>query len=531
MNSINALLQLSENHGMNSIFRKSQGANHLIDALETNASANPDRIFVQFPDGTELSFGSFFEGARKCAEVFANVGVCDGARVALQVEKSIQALQVYLGAVMAGGVLLPLNPAYTTSEILYFLTDASPVVFICDPSRMDELSPVAKAAGVATVLNLDAAGLGSFRELIDLASGNFSPLERHPEDLAAILYTSGTTGRSKGAMLSHRALVSNSQTLCDIWQFTDQDILIHALPIFHTHGLFVATNVALMSGASIRFLPKFDPELVLNAMPTSTVLMGVPTFYTRLLDCDRLDKNLAGNMRLFISGSAPLLSETHKRWRECTGHQILERYGMTETNMNTSNPYGGERRAGTVGFALPGVELRICDPESGNPLEQGEIGIIEVRGPNVFSGYWNMPEKTAEDLRKNGFLITGDQGFVDGDGYVHIIGRSKDMVITGGFNVYPKEVESLLDKIKGIIETAVIGVPHPDFGEAVVAVVVLDGSVEINGDEISGFLSDKLASYKRPKSIKFLEVLPRNTMGKVQKMALRDTYQNEFLDH
>jgi len=342
--------------------------------------------------------------------------------------------------------------------------------------------------------------------------------------LAAILYTSGTTGRSKGAMLTHRALASNSLTLRDYWQFTDKDVLIHALPIFHTHGLFVATNVTLMAGGSCIFLPGFDEVKIIELMPRATSLMGVPTFYTRLLDQPEL-ADASRNMRLFVSGSAPLLAETHDRWRETTGHAILERYGMTETNMNTSNPYDGDRRAGTVGFPLPGVELKVTDPKSGDPLADGEIGVIEVRGDNVFAGYWQMPEKTAEELREDGWFITGDLGFVDDRGYVTIVGRGKDLIITGGFNVYPKEVESVIDELPGVNESAVIGVPHKDFGEGVVAIVVPQKGASLSETDVVAGLSEQLAKFKQPKRIVIVDELPRNTMGKVQKNVMRETYK------
>ena len=355
--------------------------------------------------------------------------------------------------------------------------------------------------------------------------GGFTPVERGEDDLAAILYTSGTTGRSKGAMLSHKNLASNSELLRDYWRFTKSDVLIHALPIFHTHGLFVATNVALLAGASVHFLAGFNADQILEAMPRATALMGVPTFYTRLLDDPRLTKERAANMRLFISGSAPLLVDTHEKWEERTGHRILERYGMTETNMSTSNPYDGERRAGTVGFPLPGVEARIR--VDGQEVSQGEIGVLEVRGDNVFQGYWQMPEKTAEELLPDGWFITGDLAKIDEDGYVTIVGRSKDLVITGGFNVYPKEVESLIDDMPGVLESAVIGVPHPDFGEAVVAVVVPEGG-GLEASAISDGLADQVAKFKQPKQVILLSELPRNTMGKVQKKALRETYAGLF---
>jgi malonyl-CoA/methylmalonyl-CoA synthetase len=348
---------------------------------------------------------------------------------------------------------------------------------------------------------------------------------RGPDDLAAILYTSGTTGRSKGAMLSHDNLASNSAMLRDYWQFTDKDVLIHALPIFHTHGLFVATNVALFAGASVVFLPGFDADAILEAMPRATALMGVPTFYTRLLGDARLTRERAANMRLFISGSAPLLVETHEQWEARTGHRILERYGMTETNMSTSNPYEGERRAGTVGFPLPGVEARIM--EGGAEVATGEIGVLEVRGANVFQGYWQMPEKTAEELRPDGWFITGDMAMRDADGYITIVGREKDLVITGGFNVYPKEIEGLIDDIPGVLESAVIGVPHPDFGEAVVAVVVASDPA-LEAATVAGALEGQVAKFKQPKQVILLPELPRNTMGKVQKKALREDYAELF---
>jgi malonyl-CoA/methylmalonyl-CoA synthetase len=355
-------------------------------------------------------------------------------------------------------------------------------------------------------------------------SSAFSDAERGPDDLAAILYTSGTTGRSKGAMLTHDNLLSNARTLCDYWRFTSSDRLIHALPIFHTHGLFVASNVVLLSGASMDFLPKFDPDEVLRRMPRATVMMGVPTFYVRILQHEGLTKEATACMRLFISGSAPLLAETHRSFFERTGHAILERYGMTETNMNTSNPYDGERIAGTVGFPLPGVELRITDPETGRILPDGDTGMIEVKGPNVFQGYWRMPEKTAAEFRSDGFFITGDLGRIDEKGYVHIVGRGKDLVISGGYNIYPKEVETEIDQLDGVLESAVIGVAHPDFGEGVTAIVVRKPQANITERGILDGLGDRLARYKQPKQVIFVDELPRNTMGKVQKNVLRDTY-------
>ena len=379
-----------------------------------------------------------------------------------------------------------------------------------------------------TLATLDAGGRGSFRDLCHAQSSDAVVDTRGEDDLAALLYTSGTTGRSKGAMLSQGNLLSNAATLADVWRFGPDDTLLHALPIFHTHGLFVACNVSLLSGAAMIFQPGFDLDAILRALPRATVLMGVPTFYTRLLDDACFDRDLVAHMRLFVSGSAPLLAETHVAFEARTGHRILERYGMTETNMNTSNPYDGERRAGTVGRPLPGVEVVVTDPATGAPLPRGETGMVEVRGPNVFGGYWNLPEKTREELRDDGFFITGDLGRFDDDGYLALVGRQKDLVITGGFNVYPKEVELLLDEQPGVLESAVIGVPHPDFGEAVFAVLVSRPGERIDVDAIDAVLRECLARYKQPKGIAVVDALPRNTMGKVQKNLLRQRFGGRF---
>ena len=395
-------------------------------------------------------------------------------------------------------------------------------------NRFRHVRELARTLGLPAVESLGAAQDGTFAERIAAAAPEFETVPRAPDDLAAILYTSGTTGRSKGAMLTHENLSSNALTLIDCWRFTSADRLIHALPVFHTHGLFVAVNVALLSGATMIFQNRFDADAVIAAMPTATSLMGVPTFYTRLLDHPGLTRDVCANMRLFVSGSAPLLAETHAAWRDRTGFAILERYGMTETNMITSNPYDGERRAGTVGFALPGVSLRICEPESGAPVPSGEIGVIEVKGPNVFRGYWRMPEKTAQEFRPDGFFITGDVGLIDGDGYVHIVGRAKDLVISGGFNVYPKEVENEIDAIDGVLESAVIGVPHPDFGEGVTAVVVSRPGADLTEAQILRALEGRLAKFKAPKRVFIIGSLPRNAMGKVQKAALREAYKDVY---
>ncbi|OIQ71456.1 long-chain-fatty-acid--CoA ligase [mine drainage metagenome] len=389
------------------------------------------------------------------------------------------------------------------------------------------MAPVAAAAG-AQLMVLNGDGSGSFPDAAAGLPDVFSPVARGPEDLAAFLYTSGTTGRSKGAMLSHRNLLSNAEVLAREWRFTKHDVLLHALPIFHTHGLFVASNVALLTGGAMIFLPGYDMYEVIRLLPKATAMMGVPTFYTRLLDDGRFTRDLVTHMRLFTSGSAPLLAETHVLFEERTGHRILERYGMTETNMNTSNPYDGERRAGTVGMPLPGVELKITDPTTGSTLPQGEAGMIEVRGPNVFQGYWQMPEKTREELREDGFFITGDIGVVDADGYVAIVGRQKDLIITGGYNVYPKEVELILDEQPGVLESAVIGLPHPDFGEAVFGVLVAQKGATPDTSAIMDALAGRLAKFKQPKGLMVVADLPRNTMGKVQKNLLRDQFKGRF---
>lgn len=502
--------------------------NYLAEKLRAASLSAENRLFLRnHQNGEELTYRDFFDNAERLAKVLVAIGVAPGDRVAVQAPKTMAMLELYVATVLAGGVFLPLNTAYTASEITYFLTDAEPRVFVCDPAREDALSLVAKEAGVAKVLTIDADESGSLVDLRDAAAPGFKAVARGPNDLAAILYTSGTTGRSKGAMLTHQALASNAETLKDVWRFSAEDILIHALPIFHTHGLFVATNITLMAGSSCIFMSKFDAGDVLGYMPKATVLMGVPTFYVRLTEAEGLAEASA-NMRLFVSGSAPLLAETHDRWREVTGHAILERYGMTETNMNTSNPYDGDRRAGTVGFPLPGVELIVTDTATGSLLSQGETGVLEVRGPNVFAGYWKMAEKTAEELRDTGFFITGDLGRIDADGYVHIVGRQKDLIISGGYNIYPKEIELLIDELPRVIESAVIGVPHPDFGEAVVAVIVAQDGAEISAQEISFGIKDNLAGFKQPKRIKFVKALPRNAMGKVQKKALREVYAAEF---
>ena len=499
--------------------------NHLFDAIRS--AADPAATFVEDSKGRVWTYGEMLEESARLAATLEKLGVSPGDRVAVQVEKSVPALMLYLACVRAGAVYLPLNTAYTLNEIEYFVGDAEPSLVVCDPRNRAGIAEIAAAKG-ASVETLDEAGEGSLIEKARTAPTDYEDVARGSDDLAAILYTSGTTGRSKGAMLSHDNLLSNALTLRELWRFTSSDRLIHALPIFHTHGLFVATNVILMSGASMHFLPKFDPDKVIRLLGSSTVMMCVPTFYVRLLQHSGLTREAAANMRLFISGSAPLLAETHRAFFEKTGHAILERYGMTETNMNTSNPYEGDRIAGTVGFPLPGVDLRVTDPASGNALPQGETGMIEVKGPNVFKGYWRMPEKTQAEFRADGFFITGDLGIIDDRGYVHIVGRGKDLVISGGYNIYPKEVETEIDQLDGVVESAVIGVAHPDFGEGVTAVVVRKPGATIKEQDILDGLSDRLARYKQPKRVIFVDELPRNTMGKVQKNVLRNSYADLY---
>ncbi|WP_158966473.1 malonate--CoA ligase [Chachezhania sediminis] len=501
-------------------------ANPLYDRLIA-PHAGTETPFLHLPDSRTISYAAFAGRTAQFAHALAAMGLNAGDRVAIQAEKSPDTLALIFACARAGLIFLPLNTGYTPAEIGYFVENSGAAAFVCDATRADQMRPVVEGFG-AQLATLDPDGSGSLQAAADGHGTDFPPVDRNPDDVAAFLYTSGTTGRSKGAMLTHENLLSNAETLVDHWGFTADDVLLHALPIFHTHGLFVATNVMLLAGGSMIFLPKFDLDTVLRDLPKATSMMGVPTFYTRLLDTPAFTKDLAGHMRLFISGSAPLLADTHRQFEARTGHRILERYGMTETNMNTSNPYDGDRRPGTVGFPLPGVDLKVCDPETGETLPRGEIGMIEVRGPNVFKGYWQMPEKTAAELRADGFFITGDLGLQDADGYVHIVGRGKDLIISGGYNIYPKELELLLDDQPGVAESAVIGVPHPDFGEGVVAVLVPEAGASPDLDAIRAHLAESLAAFKRPKRIELIDALPRNTMGKVQKNILRDAYADSF---
>ncbi|MCP4318249.1 MAG: malonyl-CoA synthase [Hyphomicrobiales bacterium] len=499
-------------------------ANTLYDALFAPHEKNTG-VFLHLKEGGNIAYEAFLRMAAQFAHVISDAGLTAGDRLAVQVAKSPEALAVYAACVRSGVIFLPLNTAYTRAEVGYFVENSGAKLVLCDSSSADAVAEIA-ARNEAALMTLEADGSGSFTQAAQSKPTGFDTAHRDGGDLAAFLYTSGTTGRSKGAMLTHDNLLSNARSLVEYWRFSSDDVLLHALPIFHTHGLFVAMNVSLLSGCSAIFLPAFNVDDLIGNMENATAMMGVPTFYTRLLDDPRFTRELAQHMRLFVSGSAPLLAETHEAFEARTGHRILERYGMTETNMNTSNPYDGERRAGTVGFPLPGVEVRVADPDSGTAIASGDIGVLEVRGPNVFKGYWQMLEKTKEEFRDDGFFITGDLGKIDADGYVHIVGRQKDLIISGGYNIYPKEIELLLDEQEGVLESAVIGVPHPDFGEGVVGVIVPQPGKSPDTEAIMAAINGQIARFKQPKRLVTLNELPRNTMGKVQKNALRDQFAN-----
>ena len=472
-----------------------------------------------------LTYRQLREETARYANALAALGLAPGDRVSVQIEKSLANVILYLAVMKAGGVFQPLNTAYTESEVGYFVGDAEPSIIVCDPSRQEAMRRLADQHRVTAVVNLDATGHGSLSDLARKMTGRHETVARAGDDLAGLLYTSGTTGRSKGAMLTHDNLSSNALTLHELWRFKPGDVLIHALPIFHVHGLYVALNTAFLNGSEMVWFDRFDSEPIIKAFGRASVMMGVPTFYTRLLASPLLTREACKTMRLFISGSAPLLAETHAEFETRTGHRILERYGMTETGMIASNPYDGERVAGTVGYALPDVSARIADSE-GREVARGEIGVIEVKGPNVFKGYWRMPEKTAEEFRPDGSFITGDVATMSEDGRITIVGRAKDVIITGGFNVYPKEIEVEIDALPEIIESAVVGIAHPDFGEGVVAVVTAKAPVEEQA--IISTLSSRLAKFKCPKRIITVSALPRNAMGKVQKAELRKTYADLF---
>lgn len=501
-------------------------SNQLYDALFAPHEGR-ESVFLHLAHEETVSYAGFLGDVDRIANALVSLSVEPGDRVAVHTQKSPMALALYAACIKSGAVFLPLNTGYTPAELSYFVADSGASLLICDPDEEAELEPITAEAG-CVLYTLAADGSGSFADLARDQQAVFQSVARGDNDLAALLYTSGTTGRSKGAMLTQKNLLSNAEALVSAWKFTKNDVLLHALPIFHSHGLFVATNVMLLAGGSMIFLPKFDQDSVVASLPKATSMMGVPTFYSRLLDNARFTRDLVAHMRLFVSGSAPLLSETHERFEARTGHRILERYGMTETSMNTSNPLDGERRAGTVGFALPGIEVKVCDPQTSMELPNREIGVLWVRGPNVFKGYWQMLEKTKEELRADGFFITGDLALIDTDGYVQIVGRGKDLIISGGYNIYPKEIELFLDAQPGVLESAVVGAPHPDFGESVVAVLVPEKGATVDVGKIEDAVKQDLASFKRPRLYEVVDSLPRNTMGKVQKNQLREKFAGTF---
>ena len=501
------------------------------DWIESAARDQADRLFLRTALGRQISYAALRSQSGRFADALGRRGVVPGDRVAAQVDKSPEAVLLYIACLRMGAVFVPINVTNTPNEVEYFLRDSQPRIAVIRPADRAILEPAAARAGVRHVETLGSGGEGSLPDLVRHTDEHLAlPQGIAANSPAAIVYTSGTTGRSKGAILTRANLASNAAVLAEVWRFTAGDVLLHALPLFHVHGLFVAINTVLASGSSLLLLPKFDAEPVLRQLPQATVFMGVPTYYTRLLQAPELNRETAAGIRLFVSGSAPLLSETHREFLQRTGHTILERYGMTETLMNTSNPYDGVRKPGSVGPPLPGVEIRVIDAASGAALRNADAtGALEIRGPNVFAGYWQDPEKTRAEFTADGWFKTGDLGRIDGAGYVHIVGRAKDLVISGGYNVYPKEVETELDALSGVLESAVFGVPHPDFGEGVTAAVVLQPSAAISEADIITSIQARLARYKVPKRVLIIDELPRNPMGKVQKNLLRAAYASLYL--
>ena len=507
---------------------------NLFAALREAFPAELDATAIETDNGLCYSWRDIERASAMLANLLDSLALAPASRIAVQVEKSVEAALLYLATLRSGHVFLPLNTAYQSAEMEYFIQDAAPAVVVCTSRNFGWVSQIAFKAGTGHVFTLDADRTGSLLQRAALCSDRHVVAQRRGDDLAAILYTSGTTGRSKGAMLSHANLLSNALVLKDYWGWRTPaqggDVLIHALPIFHVHGLFVALHGALLSGSPMLWQSRFDPAWVVRNLPRATVFMGVPTLYVRLLNEPDLSAQQCSNMRLFVSGSAPLLLDTFTQWTQRTGHTILERYGMSETAMLTSNPCDpalGERRGGTVGFPLPGVTLRVCD-DQGRAVAQGDIGGIEVRGPNVFKGYWNMPEKTREEFSSDGFFKTGDVGRIDADGYVTIVGRSKDLIISGGYNVYPAEIESYVNDLPGVAESALVGIPHPDFGEVGVLVVIGRAGTQLDPQQIVAATKARLANFKVPKQCFVVDALPRNAMGKVQKNLLRAQYRDLF---
>ena len=496
--------------------------------ISSVAGSDPDRLCIEDERGRRLSYADTVLASGRHAAALASFGVCAGDRVAIQVDKSLDAVLVYLACLKMGAVIVPLNTAYTASELAYFLTDSQPALFLARPDRLQEAEELAALADCPQIATLGIRGGGTYGERLQSNLPHVAPATISPEGLASLLYTSGTTGRSKGAMITRANLLANAQALASAWHLSGQDTLVHVLPLFHVHGLFLSLNALFAVGGSVRIHERFDPAETLASLATASVFMGVPTHYTRLLACDTLTPSSVRNVRLFVSGSAPLLADTHREFEKRTGKVILERYGMTETLVNTSNPYDGPRKPGSVGLPLPGVELRITDAMTSD--DGHSIGMIEVRGRNVCAGYWRSPEKTAEDRTEDGFFRTGDLGHVDVDGYVHISGRAKDLVISGGYNVYPKEIEMELDSLPDVIESAVFGVAHPDFGEGVTAAITVNAGVRLDEQAMLIILRERLAGYKVPKRIFVVDELPRNTMGKVQKNRLREQFSKLYVD-
>ena len=483
---------------------------------------NLEGQFLYDDKGLNITYRELDSETAKLANGLKELGLSEGDRVTVQVDKCIEMVYLYLACVRSNIIFHPLNPAYKEKELSYFLDDAKPSLFISNEETISSISDLSLEHSIDHLFVLNNDGSGNFSD-ISTSEDNYITVACSDDDIAALLYSSGTTGKPKGIMLSHGNISSNAESLVKAWGFQESDCLLHALPIYHVHGLFVALGCVFMTGSKLKWLESFDADVVLKSIPECTVMMGVPTYYTRLLKRDLLDSKLTEGIRLFISGSAPLLEETFNEFNQRTNHQILERYGMTETNMNTSNPLKGDRKPGTVGLPLEDVQVRVVDEEN-NALSQGEIGNLQIKGPNVFKGYWEMPEKTKEDFSKDGFFNTGDKGLIDEGGYVSIIGRSKDMIISGGLNVYPKEIESLIDKIEGVLESAVIGLSDEDLGEKVVAVIVSEEGKTLDEKKVISEIKDQLAGFKAPKEVKFIDQLPRNAMGKVQKNILRETF-------
>ena len=502
--------------------------NNLFAALRAAFPDALDTVAVETDTGLNYSWHDLERATAKMANLLGSLNLPEGARIAVQVEKSVEAMILYLATLRAGYVFLPLNTAYQSIEIEYFIGNAEPAVVVCSSKNFGWISKIAFKSGTQNVFTLDDDRTGSLLDRANHCSDQHTIAMKHEDDLAAILYTSGTTGRSKGAMLSHGNMLSNAQVLKEYWGWKPGDVLIHALPIFHVHGLFVALHGALLNGSKMIWFARFDAKLVVQKLPEASVFMGVPTLYVRLLAEPGLNKDACRNMRLFVAGSAPLLIETFNDWQHRTGHTILERYGMSETAMLTSNPYSdGERRGGTVGFALPGVSVRVHN-DAGQVVPVSEIGGIQVQGPNVFKGYWRMPEKTKEEFTADGYFKTGDVGKIDAQGYITIVGRSKDLIISGGYNVYPAEIEGYINDMPGVAESALVGVPHPDFGEAGVAVIIAKPGATLDSSQIVASLKSQLANFKIPKQCFVVDELPRNTMGKVQKNILREQYKGLF---